>query len=292
MKHVFSTLALLCLVFAGISAQASAPVPEKSWRVMLARDVYSDYLHFIGQRDPLTLKYFGGPHSRRDVVEVVLLQQALHRGGISRPLRFVLSESEGRTIKGLARGDADISGASSWQSSTTGLERKLRVSHALIPQGRFMAGLYFPEQHPGLKDLAAHPENIRRYTAVCSESWKPDLATLEKLGSPVLPTESWESMLGMLKKKRGDFLLAPFQPTAGLRLQAGGLTLVPVQGIKVGLAGSRHFILWGQGTEAKILQDALDRGLQELESEGTIARAYRESGFESSETRNWRLISP
>ena len=289
-------LALLLSLFGFALAAPPAPVQngkeEKSWRVVLARDVYSDYQHFIGQRDPLTLRHFGGPYSRRDVVEVVLLQQALQRGGAGRRLQFILSDSEGRTLKTLAGGGADISAASSWKSSIAGQEKQLLASRALIAQGSFMAGLYFPEHHPALEKLATHPENIRRYTAVCAESWTPDIATLKTLGSPVLLTENWESMLGMLKKQRGDFLLAPFQPTPGLRLQAGGMTLVPVAGIKVGLAGSRHFILWKQGKEAKTLQAALDSGLQKLEADGTLARAYRESGFENAETRNWRILNP
>jgi hypothetical protein len=285
-------LSLFSVALVTHRALAQTGKEEKSWRVVLARDVYIDYQHFIGSRDPLTLKHFGGPYSRRDVVEVVLLQQALQRGGVGRRLHFILSDSEGRTLKTLASGGADVSASSSWKSSTTGQEKKLLVSRALIAQGRFMAGLYFPEHHHALKNLAAYPENIRRYTAVCVESWTPDIVTLKKLGSPVLLTENWESMLGMLKKQRGDFLLAPFQPTPGLRLQAGGMTLVPVPGIKVGLAGSRHFILWRQGKEAKTLRDALDRGLQQLEAEGTLARAYRESGFENAESQNWRLLNP
>lgn len=285
-------LSLSSFALAANPALAQSSQEEKSWRVVLARDVYSDYQHFIGQRDPLTLKHFDGPYSRRDVIEVVLLQQALQRGGAKRPLQFILSDSEGRTLKTLASGDADISGASSWKSSTKGQEKQLFVSRALIQQGRFMAGLYFPEGHPALQELPVHPENIRRYTAVCSQSWTPDLVTLKKLGSPVLLTENWESMLGMLKKNRGDFLLAPFQPTQGLRLQVGGMTLVPARGLKVSLTGSRHFILWRQGKEAKILRDALDNGLQKLEADGTLARAYRESGFENAETRNWHILNP
>ncbi|HEX6592569.1 MAG TPA: hypothetical protein VF050_11265, partial [Moraxellaceae bacterium] len=60
-------------------------------RIAVAGDVYSDYKAFVGKRDPLRINTFNGAHARRDVVEVVLLQQALRRGGLQRPLHFLLT---------------------------------------------------------------------------------------------------------------------------------------------------------------------------------------------------------
>ncbi|MDQ8036372.1 MAG: hypothetical protein REI12_03055 [Pedobacter sp.] len=291
MGRLLATLLALLLVFPATLVRAGENQEEKAWRVVVARDVYTDYQRFVGQRDPLSLKNFAGPFSRRDVVELVLMQQALERGGANRPLRFILTDSEGRTLKALINGEADISGASSWKSSTAKHDRQLLLSRPLIREGHFMAGLYFPEGHPALKILATQPQEIRRYTAVCADSWTPDLLTLKALGSPVLKTENWESMLGMLKKQRADFVLAPFQPTAGLRLEAGDMVLTPVPGVKVSLEGSRHFLVWRKGLEAEALLKALDQGLAALEHEGTIQRAYRESGFDNTALQNWRILN-
>ena len=283
---------LLAFLFLLPCSPVQAEESEKAWRVVLARDVHADYQRFIKGRDPLTLKSFDGPYSRRDVVEVVLLQQALQRGGATRPLRFLLTDSESRTLKVLIGGDADISGASSWKIDIALNAGTLRASHAVIREGEFMAGLYFPEQHPALHTLTKKPQDIRRYTAVCAESWKPDIATLKKLGSPILLTDNWESMLGMLKKQRGDYLLAPFQPTADFRLAAGGIVLKPVPGLKVGLSGSRHFVIARKTKDAATLEQALNRGLHILEKEGVLRRAYRESGFEHADLQQWRTLKP
>lgn len=274
------------------SGKVQSDTPAKTWRVVMARDVHADYERFIRGRNPLTLQHFDGPYSRRDVVELVLLQQALKRGGALRPLHFLLTDSDGRTLKALSNGDADISGASLWQDNAERDSENLLASRALIRHGKFMAGLYFPENHPALRILQERPQYIDRYTAVCASSWAPDLVTLNQLGSPVLRTENWESMLGMLKKKRGDYVLAPFQPTADFRLEAGGIVLKPVSGVKVSLAGSRHFILWRKGAESTGLAAALNRGLATLEKDGIMERAYRESGFENPQLKNWRLLNP
>ncbi|MGH8491825.1 MAG: hypothetical protein ACRERR_01780 [Moraxellaceae bacterium] len=287
----FLTALLIALCFF-LPARASEKNAETEWRIVIARDVYTDYQRFIGQRDPLTLQHFSGPYSRRDVVELVLLQQALQRGGASRPLRFVLTDSESRTLKTLAHGEADIGGASSWKSSISPYSEHLQISRAVIAQGRFMAGLYFPEGHPALQSLPTRPQDISRYTAICADSWEPDLVALKSLGSTVLKTENWESMLGMLKKQRGDFLLAPFQPTIDMRLKAGDMVLLPVRGLKVSLAGSRHFVFWQQGKQSEILRKALDHGIESLERDGTLQRAYRESGFDNSALQSWRVLNP
>lgn len=282
-------LALPSLAARAGTEAASAVAPL---RVVLINDVYANYKRFIGRRDPLTLTRFDGPGSNRDVVEVVLLQQALHRGGEKRPLHFIITDSESRNIKILASGEGDVSGASSWKTSADSNPAHIATSLPLIREGRFMAGLYFPADSPALEKIAAQPALVAHYTAVCVEAWTPDVITLTALGSPVLYTESWESMLGMVKKKRADYVLAPFQPTADLRLNAGGMQLKPVPGVKVSLSGSRHFLISRSIQHAADLQDALDRGLRQLEQEGVVERAYRESGFDNDSVRNWKLLNP
>lgn len=269
-----------------------ADSPVKVWRVTVARDVLDDYERFIRGRNPLILQHFDGPYSRRDVVELVLLQQALNRGGALRPLRFLITDSDARALKMLGNGEADINGTSAWLDSAERDSENLLATHALIRHGAFMAGLYFPENHPALKILPQRPQDIHLYTAVCASNWAPDLATLNQLRSPVLRTETWESILGMLKKQRGDYVLAPFQPTSDLSLAAGGIVLRPVQGVKVSLVGSRHFILWRNGAESAALEAALNRGLAALEKDGIVQRAYRESGFENPQLKNWRVLNP
>lgn len=281
--------ALLALPW--LAASALAEKPATPLRVVLASDVYTDYQHFIGKRDPLTLKTFSGPGSRRDVVEVILLQQALRRGGENRPLQFVLTDSESRTVKALANGEADISGASSWKANADSNPAHISASLPVIRDGDFVAGLYFPADAPALKTLASDPAGISRYVAVCAEHWDPDITALQALGSKVLHTDNWESMLGMLRKKRADFVLAPFQPTPGLQLKAGGMVLKPVPGVKVSLAGSRHFLLSRSVQGAPELQKQLNAGLQQLQKEGVLARAYQESGFENASVRNWKLLN-
>jgi hypothetical protein len=277
---------LLLLSGPGRSAPLPAAVRRPALRVVLQTDVYNDYLRFLHNRNPLTVHDYGGAFSRRDVIEVVLLQQALQRGGETRRMRFVLADSDSRIIKTLQEDDADVSGSSLWRSDAAAAG--LPASRTLVAQGAFEAGIYMRAGNPGLAQLARHPETLRRFTAVCARSWNPDIATLRALNVNILLTENWDSMLGMLAKGRADFVLAPFQPTADFHFDAGGLRLLPVPGIKVGLAGSRHFLLGRRSDPA--LRQHLDEGLATMDREGLVRRAYRESGFEDVRVDAWRKL--
>ena len=82
-----------------------------------------------------------------------------------------------------------------------------------------------------------------------------------------------------------------FQPTPDFRLEAGGLTLLPVQGLKVSLGGSRHFILSRAVQGSSTVEAALNRGLELLEQDGTLRRAYQESGAEDPRVTAWKRLN-
>ena len=67
---------------------------RKPLSLVIASDVLSDYHKFLGDREPVEIKDYSGNHSRRDVVEVVLLQQALARGGFQAEVLFKTADKE------------------------------------------------------------------------------------------------------------------------------------------------------------------------------------------------------
>ena len=77
-------LALACptAVWAG-GGPREAPKPgaaaDRPLPALIPDDVLLDYQRFLAGRDPLAIVDFGGLHARRDVIEVLLLQQALAR---------------------------------------------------------------------------------------------------------------------------------------------------------------------------------------------------------------------
>ncbi|QKJ67206.1 hypothetical protein HQN60_11110 [Deefgea piscis] len=277
------------------AASLSGFANEKTITILTQQDVFNDYQHFIAGRDPISLTQYGGSGSRRDVVELVLVQQALKAGGNTYPVKIVkvdnTSDSYSRFIKEITSGTATMGGNSAWFIDLKQINDKVFISEPSIRQGEFEAGLYTTADNADARLSKTLPQ-IQALTAVVAESWLPDVATLEGIKfKHVLKTQSWDSMVGMLGKKRADVLLAPFQPTADFSMEAGGRKLVPIANVKVGLQGSRHFFVSKASPIGKEVAQSLNLGLAKLREQGTIEKVYRDSGFFNPATRNWNRLN-
>ena len=92
-KPMKKIVSLFILAFTVNFAFAETPTEDTLVReeliIVIPGDVKRDYELFVSGRDPLEIKDYSGLGSRRDVVEVVLIQQALALGGITEPIRFL-----------------------------------------------------------------------------------------------------------------------------------------------------------------------------------------------------------
>ncbi len=257
--------------------------------VIVSDDVLADYHMFIANRDPATLDNFAGPGARRDVAELLLLQQALAAGGCQDGVIFNSAPSYERILHELALGRSLISGNTAWRDDLD--SPQLLVSSALISDGEFEAGIYSVASNKrafAVRDLVG----LRQLTAVSSRSWHSDWRTLSKLGLKALYTTStWDNMLRMTASQRVDVLLAPFHPTTDLGFDYQGQRFLPIAGIKVGLAGSRHFALSRQDKRSARILQQLNAGIQLLRQRGTINRAYRQSGFFNAQVAGWQRLN-
>ena len=291
----FPKLAQMTVAISLASISLAVFAEDKTITILTQQDVFSDYQKFIDGRDPLSLTNFGGPNSRRDVVELVLVQQALKAGGNTLPIKIVkvdnTSDSYSRFIKEITSGSATMGGNSAWQVDLKQIADKVYISEPTIRQGEFEAGFYTTADNADARLSKTLPQ-IQKLTAVVAESWKPDVATLESLKfNNLLKTQSWDSMVGMLAKKRADVLLAPFQPTADLSMDVNGKKLVPILNVKVGLQGSRHFFVSKASPIGGEVFKSLNTGLGKLREQGVIEKAYRDSGFFNNATRNWNRLN-
>ncbi len=85
---------------------------------------------------------------------------------------------------------------------------------------------------------------------------------------------------------------APFQPTRDLALSALGIRLVPIQGIKVGLKGSRHVAISRKHALGKKAFDSLNKGLKVLRRKGVILKGYKDAGFFNEHVVRWKQLNP
>ena len=271
------------------------PVASTAANIITAaadEDIIADYQLFVGDRDPLTINYYGGTGARRDVIELVLLQQALHLGGYKGRVIFRPENSYLRILKLIKDGQIPVSGALMWRSDIKSDKDSFFITSALVDEGEFIAGLYTRNTHQ--RALAATTrEQISHLSAASNNHWKADVATLKSLGVKKIHYSTyWVQIVRMVVAGRADFTLAPFQPNPEMKVVVDNLELVPIPGVKVGLPGSRHWPVSKKHPQGEAIFAALQKGIALLEQKNIIQRAYEECGFFHPQVKNWTLLNP
>lgn len=280
-------------VFAlAINIAHAEETPTDALAVTVYKDVYSDYELFVRGRPIAEINYYGGPGSRRDVIEMVLLQQALLRGGFTDPLTFRNEQTYLRTLRQIADGQFIASGSLVWYSDVLDSPDLFHISQPIVEEGEFIFGVYTsPDNKQALaaKSLA----DLRALRAATNTHWEPNVALFKKLDvQQVFYADEWVHIVRMINAGRADFTFTPFQPTENMEFVMDNMTLVPIKGIKVMIPGSRHWAVSRKHPRGDEFYLALSKGIEILKKEGRIQRAFRENGFFHPDTQNWTLINP
>lgn len=280
---------LLGLGLAALCPGAALADSETRLPALIPDDVLLDYQRFLAGRDPVSISSYGGPLSRRDVVEAVLIQQALSVP--ARPLRLSLvpMPTSQRLQAELRLAQAVCSATTYWREDFPDPDGLL-FSDALMADGEFEAGFYtMPDNARALATRSLR--EVQRLHVLVNRNWRVDWLTLERLGMRhVQHVANWNLMPRMLQQGRADLLLAPFQPTPDLSLVVDGVRLVPIPGLKVGMRGTRHFLVSANHALGPQLREQLNAGLARLRQRGQVRRAYEQSGFFNARVADWRRL--
>ena len=280
---------LLLLLFT-VPARSEAAVVD----LLVPPSVLADMPAFLAGDDLFAVRDFDRPNSRRDLVDYVLLRQAL-RLGSDAPLEVRVhpwvSISYDRVLVTLADGEATLLSNTLWREDVSPEHPDLYVSSATLEKGEYTAGLYMHPENPKLTEVTDAAQ-IRSLTAVSSRQFVPDWQALEQLGLAALYSEvNWENMVRMVHRQRVDFMLIPFSRQADLSQAVLDVVLKPLPGFKVALEGSRGWVVSRQHPAGASAFQALEKGLAVLKAEGIVARAYRESGVINARVDDWVLAN-
>jgi hypothetical protein len=274
------------LALAGSGLLPAWAATEPTLPALIPDDVLRDYQRFLAGRNAAAITDYGGPLSRRDVVEVVLIHQALARQDRSLRLGMAPMPTSQRLQAELRMGHAACSATTYWREDFPTPDGLL-FSSPLLLEGEFEAGLYTT---PGnARALAARQlTDVQQLRVLSNNTWRVDWLTLQKLRIANLQhVSSWNLMPRMLQQGRADLLLAPFQPTPDLSMVVDGVRLVPVPGLKVSMRGTRHFLVSATHALGPRLCEQLNAGLAQLRQQGLVKRAYEQSGFFNAKVAAW-----
>lgn len=243
---------------------------------------------------PDTFDDYARAGNYRDLTDYLLLRRALTLGGNHLPIVTEpwLDVSYDRVLLRLRAGHAAIFSNGIWREDIPVGDPQLSVSSPLFEYGEMEVGIYMSPNNPNLHTTKSL-NDVKKLSAVSSKQWRPDWIALQQLGLDRLyDNVYWESMLKMVRSQRVDFMLIGFSNREDLSYKAVGITLKPVPGLKVKLAGSRGWVISKTNQCGVDVYQALEKGLEILRKSGEIKRAYREAGVINEAVENWLVLNP
>lgn len=283
MLNITSALLLL------ISLNTISTLPTV--KVSIETDIYQYAQEVLAGQSPLAVENFTGEHSQRDVVEFILVQKALALGGLNINFSFIVGNYDARNIKLLQDGLLLINFDSMWHSHVSMLKEDVYISDAVIRKGEYWAGIYTSQENKknfSIKSLA----QFKQLTVASSTNWHVDWQTLSQMKPKALiHQEEWQSMAKLVSLGWVDVMLAPFTQKTPFSYEGTNYKIVAIEGVKVALNDSRHFVVSRKHPYGEKTFIALQKGLKILRQQGVIKKAYQQSGFFNEQVKDWLIIN-
>lgn len=292
---VIALTALIPQLYAANTPLSSAAAEPSPIVILVPPSVLESTRVFLRPDEtPETFDDFSRAGGYRDLMDYLLLRRALVLGGNTLPIVAEpwFDVSYDRMILRLRSGHATVFSNGIWREDIPADDKQLKASSPLFRFGEMEAGIYMNPQNPRLQSTKTL-DDVQKLTAVSSKQWRPDWNALQQLGLAKLHDNvHWESMMKMVHTRRVDFMLSGFSSREDLSYQAMGITLMPVQGLKVKLAGSRGWVISQTHPAGAGAYSAIEKGLVVLREEGVIAQAYRAAGVINERVADWKVLNP
>ena len=258
-------------------------------KLAVPKDVLDDYLLFLGDRKIAEVSYFGGEHSRRDVVELALFLRAMQASLPNTGIELVPVDNYSQGIEKLREGLITALATTAWKNDLQAFLGELVISEPIIRDGQTVVGIYTrPNNTVALacKDI----KDFQTLRIASNRDWSVDWQTLQNLGAlHCVDVKTWRQMVYMVSGGEVDAVLAPFPNHEDLSIEYDGCKLIPIPGLVVSLHGSRHFGV-SRNELGKKIADTVFPTLVQLVDSGAVTVAMRECGFINDSVKNWTVL--
>lgn len=224
-------------------------------------------------------------------LENLIFRKAVLLGGLDAVFEDLVVPNSARGREAIRKAVVVGGGTAQWHDYFDADRGELYESDALLPHGGYEKGLYTTSDKA--RTLAvARLDDLRALSAVTSETWIVDWRTLKNLpfktlyAAPNRPTQ-----FRMVAGGRADVTLQDFSAMPDLSIEEDGQRLYPVRGVKIALAGTRHFFISSKHADGARVFAALQRGLRIMRQSGEIERMLMRTVGAGSATRDWIVLN-
>jgi hypothetical protein len=283
-------LFLICIGFAlFLLGHTVAGVAAETLTVAATSYSINNYRAFMQGRTPLEITSFASPHATRAVVSMILMQKALKIGGMGDvAISFLEVPNSARERAEVKSGHAVIGGQDFWNFD---FDDSVYMTDPIIQEGSFIKGIYVLPSNKNVLGIT-NMNDLRPYSAVILGGWRGDINTLESMKPrEILLTYCFDNIFKFINLGRADFTLLEFSSAQDLTHTNSGTTLTPIPGIKVTIPGYRCLMISKKHPDGKRIYEAVNNGLKVLRKNGTITKAFTESGFLNEKVKGWKSIN-
>jgi hypothetical protein len=280
LKRLATVLGALCVAHASAAPAVTAA----------AEPVNLAYVNewFAEARGCENIRNFARPNVIRFSIEAVLTCQALKLGGYDGEFKLVPAPNYTRAMLMAANGEVTMPTETLWSEDLD--EKKFYATRPLLADGEIVFGAFVrADKLSGYK--VQNLNDLRKLKAVTSRNWVKDWATLNALGVDTLDAPTLEAIYRMVGADRAQFTLWSFNALPTFETTVDGVTLVPLPGVKLFMHGERRLAVSRAAPNGLEVFNALNKGIEMLRTNGTIARAWRDSGYINKRTESWTPLN-
>ena len=249
--------------------------------------IYDSFVQWTKLKPCEQISNFNSPYANRGTVELIIICQALDVAGYKTQLKLQKYPNYERALVQAKSGKVHLSAETLWEEDIE--DEYFYKTPAIIQNGEFEKGVYTLAKNVDVLAVKSLAE-LQAFSAVMPKIWKTDWQTLQAMTIKTSSAPNKVNMFRMIEAQRVDFTLLEFSHAQDMSNEFVGIRLIPVPYLKVGLQGARYFVVSKQSTDAKVLYEALNRGVLHLRTTGVITKALTQSGFINERVRNWQKV--
>lgn len=281
---------LIPVLACGAVLAAPAARAKTHLRISINADAMDAFNNWTAGGSYADITNFKNGNASRPVVDLVLELQALKAGGLDFDFELVRDLTYELAKESVIEDRADLSGETIWDSEIAANAAALLQTDPILKSGDFVKGIYVLPSNQKLLKLTSR-NDLQTEIGVVVASWALDVKTLESLSPKAVHKVATPELAYMaIKRGEANFVLDEFSSQPDLRVQRGGVTLIPVPGYTVAIQGSRSWVVAKKTPDAAAILKALNAGAKILRDNGTIQKAYTESGFFNPKVASWKPL--